>query len=219
MKTPLTLFLLSIFLVTLSAQDLNEPMQESFEPMVDEPASRFFASIGIPITFPAGNDWDYSAGVEGRLGVTLVEGLRVYGLLGYSYWYADGDDWLEGFDSVSINGDAGIFSVGGGIEYMVKFNPSHSLSFGANYQYQYVDSDVRYDFSTPFVIESEKFHMDDASALYAGIDYYFNYNANFGFSFGLGYLFNLTSSDVSFQGEHVEDTEFEGFTLRFAVEF
>ena len=214
MKTPLSLLLLASSLLTATAQEFYEPIDEEAEP-----ASRFFGSIASPITFPAGGDWDYSAGIEGRLGITLVKGLKVYGLLGYTYWYANGDEWITGFDSESISGSAGIFSVGGGVEYRVDLNPSHSISFGANYQYQYVDSDVRYNFSTPFVIETQKIHIDDASALYAGIDYYFNYNTNLALTFGLGYLFNLTSADVSFQGEHLKDTEFEGFTLRVGLEF
>ncbi|MBC2601789.1 outer membrane protein [Puniceicoccus vermicola] len=214
MKTPLCLLFLSTSLLPVTAQEYMG--MESYE---EEPETRLFGSIASPVVFPDGDDWDYSAGIEGRLGITLGRGLRIYGLLGYSYWYTEGDAWIDGFDSEGVEGDAGVFSVGGGIEYMVEINPSHSFSFGANYQYQYVDSHVDYNFSTPFLIEREKIHIDDASAVYAGVDYYFHYNPSVALSFGLGYLFNIDTAGVSFQGEHVKDTKFEGFTLRVGAEF
>jgi len=212
MKTPVFLLLFTSFLHSASAQEYRETFEEETQP-------RLYASINSPVTIPDGDDWDYSAGIEGRLGITLGQGLRIYGLLGYSYWYVDGSDWLLGFDTESIDGEANVFSVGGGIEFKKRLVSQHSIAIGANYQYQYVDSGVDYDYSSPFALERQRIDIDDASALYAGVDYYFDVNERVGLSFGLGYLFNLTTAEVSFQGEKLEDTKFEGFTMRIGAEF
>jgi len=212
MKTPVFLLLFTSFLHSASAQEYRETFEEETQP-------RLYASINSPVTIPDGDDWDYSAGIEGRLGITLGQGLRIYGLLGYSYWYVDGSDWLLGFDTESIDGEANVFSVGGGIEFKKRLMNQHSIAIGANYQYQYVDSGVDYDYSSPFALERQRIDIDDASALYAGVDYYFDVNERVGLSFGLGYLFNLTTAEVSFQGEKLEDTKFEGFTMRIGAEF
>jgi len=213
MKNSFLLFFLASPFLSVSAQEYMEPIEEEERP------TRLFGSIASPITIPDGDDWDYSAGIEGRVGIQLGQGLRIYGLLGYSYWYVDGSGWLLGFDTESIDGEANVFSVGGGIEYKVNIAYQHSIAFGANYQYQYVDSGVDYDYSSPFALERERIDIDDASALYAGVDYYFNYSDRVGLSFGLGYLFNLTTAEVTFQGDKIEDTKFEGFTMRIGADF
>jgi|GEM_PF-5345630 len=221
MKNPLLLLLACSLLVSATGQEYIEPFDEN-EPFEGESESRFFGALSSVVTFPDGNDWEYSAGIEGRAGILLGRGLRIYGLLGYSVWESENDAWIaDGFETASVTGEAGVFSVGGGVEYLVELNDIHSLSFGANYQYQFVDGDIRYDYTEPFFIEQQttSVHIGDASALYAGIDYFFNVNDRLNFSFGLGYLFNLTTADVSFQGQQENNTKFEGFTLRLGVGF
>lgn len=79
----------------------------------------FFANAAATYTFSGQDEWESAIGAEARVGIAVASGFRIFGLVGYSNWELDSEN--DSFDgaSISVDGDAGIISLGGGMDYTI----------------------------------------------------------------------------------------------------
>lgn len=208
----LPIILLSIF--SFSATGLGQETSGSSE--TDE---TFFASVAGSYIFSGNDDWDYAIGVDAKVGIYLTQNIRIFGLIGYSNWEVESEDLDLGFADLRIEGDAGIISAGGGVDFLVPVTDSSGLILTASVAYQFVSSNVDVSVETPFGSEKITVDIDDAAAVYVGADYFFAINKDLDVFFGGGYLFNVSEADITVEGADPEETGFEGATVRVGLQF
>tara|TARA_R100000027_G_scaffold5591_1_gene4603 strand:- start:27482 stop:28105 length:624 start_codon:yes stop_codon:yes gene_type:complete len=181
----------------------------------------FFANAAATYTFPGQDEWESAIGVEGRIGVGIAGGLRIFGVFGYSSWELDSEsDSFEG-DTISIDGDAGIVSLGAGLDYTLMVSDNASFVFAGSIVYQIVDSDVSINLTEDSIFnQSADIDIDDAVAAFVGVDFLYDISDKLGLFVGGGYLFNLDEPEVSISGFGQGDsTKFDGATIRAGIEF
>lgn len=184
---------------------------------------KFYGSIAGSYIFPSESEWDNAIGGDLRLGLQFNENIRLFGLFSFNRWDLNSDrvgDISGG--SYAISGDADVYSVGGGAEFLIPLSYKLTASVSASIQKQFVDSNISSTLTNDEgqVLATGSADIKDGVAAFVGVDLLYALSDALDVFAGAGYLFSLDDPTVSqFIGPDLFETKFQGFVLRAGLSF
>jgi len=184
---------------------------------------KFYGSLAGTYIFPSEDEWDSAIGGDLRLGIQFNENIGLFGLFSFSRWDFDSSAG-GGFNGgqVAASGDADVYSVGGGVEFLIPLSYKLTASIAGSIQKQFVDSNINYRVTNEQgqVIATGGTDIKDGVSAFAGVDLLYALSDTTDLFVGGGYLFSLDNPDiVQFLGPGSFETKFQGFTLRAGLRF